>query len=241
MLHLSFYKHCILLLIYLAFSSAILASTPNNFSKSKKIAAQIFLSHPITLYCGCRYQENQIDLSSCGMQSAAHIKRAHRLEWEHMMPAENFGHHLSCWQEKICVKKNGEKYKGRKCCEEQNETFRTMEAELYNLWPEVGLVNQARSNYRFSELPGHNPEENFYGCSFIIDKQLKQVEPRDGAKGIVARANLFMADKYGVTLSPSQQQLFQTWNQQYPPSQTEILWAKEVSAIEGYTNSFIHN
>ena len=35
------------------------------------------------------------------MEEADRYKRAHVMEWEHMMPAENFGRQLPCWQEKI--------------------------------------------------------------------------------------------------------------------------------------------
>lgn len=76
-----------------------------------------------------------------------------------------------------------------------------MEAGLYNLWPENGLVNQARSNYRFGMVgsaAGH------YGCGIKIDKNHRTVEPGDNAKGVIARAYLFMSDKYSMILSDIQ-------------------------------------
>ncbi len=230
-------------LIFIILSTLTLninAASPGTFDKAKKIAYQIFEQHPVTIYCGCQYHGHQIDLGSCGMQAAETIKRAHRLEWEHMMPAENFGRQLTCWYEKVCTKENGQKYKGRKCCDNTSEQFKIMESELYNLWPAVGLVNQARSNYRFSEVGNINlPTSNFYGCHVIIDKKLRKIEPRDEAKGIVARANLFMSEKYGIKLSQSQRLLFEAWSKKYPPSQWEIQWAAKIASIEGYTNPFV--
>lgn len=105
------------------------------------------------------------------------------------------------------------------------------------MWPSVGLVNQVRSNYRYSVLPKKN---SFYGCDFEVDVESRQAEPGDRAKGIVARANLFMSDKYHVQLSPSQRKLFEIWSKQYPPSVWEKEWALKVAQIEGYSNSYIN-
>lgn len=222
-------QSCLLVAPNLVFSST-------SFQTAKKIASQLFTEHRETLYCACKYNERkEIDLASCNMQSANNIKRAHKMEWEHMMPAENFGRHLACWQEKTCVFK-GKATKGRKCCEKTDELFNRMEGELYNLWPAVGLINQARTNYRYSVLEGHG---NFYGCDFKVDPQLRKAEPANRAKGIVARANLFMAEKYSIKLSPAQQHLFEAWNKQFPPSPWEKQWATKVAQIEGYQNHFI--
>ena len=73
-------------------SSLCSANPPHNFPQAKKIAGQIFASHPQTLYCQCRYEGKQIDLASCNMLDAVSQKRAHRLEWEHML--RRFGNML---------------------------------------------------------------------------------------------------------------------------------------------------
>ena len=233
----TYYRKIIFLLIELC-----LLIPPNgafaaaSFPAAKKIAIQLFSEHRETLYCACKYTKtNIIDLASCNMQLAEPIKRAHRVEWEHMMPAENFGKHLQCWNEKICNHHN-KKTKGRKCCEELDVKFRQMEGELYNLWPAVGLVNQARSNYQYTLL---DSVENFYGCDFKVSAQAHKIEPANRAKGIVARANLFMSKKYDIKLSPSQRKLFDAWNKQFPPSLFEKKWASQVALIEGYPNPYI--
>ena len=153
------------------------------------------------------------------------------------MPAENFGRQFKCWREKLCVDTHsGRTYKGRKCCQKISAEFRQAEAELYNLWPAVGLVNQARSNFRYSPLPQKN---GFYGCAMEIDKSGRKASPPAHARGIVARANLFMAQKYGIKLSRSQRKLFNAWNKTYPPSPWERNWAYRVKNITGYKNPYI--
>ena len=220
-------------LIFVSFLS--FAETPKNFSSAKRMAREIFSDDRVTLYCGCKYDKyNKVDLKSCGMQSANNKKRAHRIEWEHIMPAENFGRHFKCWREKVCQKHNGKPYKGRSCCEKIDPKFKRAESELYNLWPAVGLVNGARSNYQYAAIPTHNKH---YGCNFQIEN--RKVQPDGWVKGLVARASLFMSDKYHVKLSKSQRKLFLAWDKQYPPTQREINWSKKVQAIEGYGNSYI--
>lgn len=169
------------------------------------------------------------------MEAAASKKRALRVEWEHMMPAEHFGKQFQCWQEKICSSK-GTPYKGRRCCEKVDRAFQQAEGELYNLWPAEGLINQARSNYRYAELES---KSDYFGCSFKVDKELRKAEPDDEVKGIVARANLFMADRYHILLSASQRKLFMAWNNRFPPDYWEMEWAAKVAEMEGYSNPYI--
>ena len=216
--------------------SVLYANPPTNFQQAKIIAKRLFGDHQQTLYCNCHYNEQfQIDLPSCQMEGASEKKRALRVEFEHMTPAENFGRQLPCWREELCSH-NGKPYKGRRCCAKIDARFRAMEAELYNLWPAVGLVNQVRSNYRYA-IVGSN--EGFYGCSIQIDKIGKRVEPDERIKGLVARASLFMAQFYDVKLSAAQRQLFMAWDTQFPPDEWEKEWGRRVAESEGYTNSFI--
>jgi deoxyribonuclease-1 len=226
----------ILLLVF--FTTSSFSQSPNSFSEAKKIVAKIFVDHKQTLYCQCQYDSRkQVSLTSCGMQSAEDMKRAHRVEIEHIMAAENFGKQFECWRTPLCVK-NGQPYKGRRCCQKIDPKFRHIEAELYNLWPAVGLVNQARSNYRFGML---DEKQDFYGCAFSVNKQLRRAEPPDFAKGVVARANLFIADHYGVRISDAQRKLLTAWNKLFPPDAWDTEWAKRVAVIEGYENPYIGN
>ncbi len=225
------------LLLILPFAISV-ASPPLTFNTAKKIAFELFSEHKVTLYCGCEYdRDKQINLASCNMMTAAPITRANRIEWEHMMPAEHFGRYHQCWTEKLCVyEETGKAYKGRKCCNKIDPEFRRKEAELYNLWPAVGSVNQERSNFQFAILEN---KRGYYGCEFEADKEKRLAEPPDRAKGVVARANLFMADRYHVELSPEQRALFVQWSHQFPPDFWELAWASQVASIVGYENPYI--
>ena len=176
----------------LLLQAVLYAEPPHSFPQAKRLANALFAEHRITLYCHCVFDaENHIDLASCHMQEAANKKRANRVEIEHLFPAENIGRQFPCWREALCESK-GKPYKGRRCCAKMDARFKQAEAELYNLWPAEGIINQARSNYRYGEV---TVKTGFYGCSITIDKKERKAEPDDRIKGLVARANLFMADK----------------------------------------------
>ena len=94
-----------------------------SFSKSKKLLLKVYKKHPVTLYCGCTYEGNKPNLSSCGYIPKKNNKRANRIEWEHVVPAHAFGKSFTEWRNghPKCVKKNGKKFKGRKCAEKMNK------------------------------------------------------------------------------------------------------------------------
>ena len=103
-----------LLALFLAFSAHAGGNeTIRNFREAKKLALEVHLEHPYTIYCGCRYEGKKIDLASCGYRPHKNAKRAQRLEWEHVVPAENFGRSFAEWRHptEICVRKHK---KGRK-------------------------------------------------------------------------------------------------------------------------------
>lgn len=231
-------KNLSILFLLLVYSEVLFASAPQSFPQAKYIVYQVFSRYPRTLYCGCSYDsKHQVDLKSCHMESVIDKKRAHIVEIEHIVPTDTFGHQLTCWQNSIC-EHHGRHYKGRKCCEKLDFRFRHMESELYNLWPAVGLVNIARSNYSYGIV---DSDEKFYGCNFKINRITHEVEPSDKAKGIVARATLFMSDKYQIPLSDDKRQLYLQWHKKYPPTIWEKEWASRVALIEGYNNSYILN
>ena len=150
----------ILLLLVPAVALADPPSTPlTSFSTAKKKARnEVYSDHRITLYCSCAYSHSTsasggvIDATACGYEVRVSELRGGRLEWEHIMPAFEFGHLRTCWRvgHSDCVK-DGTPFKGRKCCEKSgvDPEFRKMEADLHNLAPSVGELNADRSNHPY--------------------------------------------------------------------------------------------
>lgn len=212
----------------------------DSFSKAKKtLERQVYYDHRETLYCGTKYDAKKNIALPEGFSTPAHEKRAGRMEWEHAVPAENFGRAFEEWREgdPQCVDRRGKTFKGRNCARKASRDFRLMEADMYNLFPAIGAVNAVRSNKQYSELPGSEPA--FGICTAKIDGN--RFEPPDRAKGQVARAALYMEDTYGprYTLSRQQRQLFEAWDKMFPVDEWECTRAKRIEAIQGNENLFI--
>lgn len=215
-----------------------------NFSMAKKMAQKIHAEHPYTIYCGCKYNGKTIDLRSCGYKVHKDAKRASRLEWEHVVPAEAFGQSFVEWREgsSACIKR-GKKFKGRKCAG-TNPEFARMEADLYNLWPEIGELNGLRNNYSMAALSegARGPASySFGGCKAVIDN--KKFEPMDLAKGIVARTYMYMDQAYpgrGI-ISGKNEKLFAAWDKQFPVTEWECRRGLKIAKVQGNINPILRN
>lgn len=212
------------------------ATPPATFTEAKIVAKQkVYLDQADSdmgeLYCGCKWtwvgkSGGRIDADSCGLKTRKQETRAERTEWEHIVPAWTFGHQRQCWQ-------NG----GREHCVDDDPVFRAMEADLFNLYPSVGEVNGDRSNFNYGMASGVAPQ---YGqCKTKVDFGQRAAEPRDEAKGLVARTTFYMFDRYELNMSRQQQQLLMAWDKQYPVTAWETERNKRIAAIMGHANPFV--
>ena len=217
--------------------------TVENFTAAKKLAYQIHNFWGKTLYCRCGYVGKSVDWQSCDYKPAsANRSRAKRIEIEHVVPAENFGRSFKEWREgdpEKCRTKR-KKYKGRRCAE-KNPTFSLMEADLYNLFPEVGEVNAVRSNYSMAEIGtvGAIAGTTFGGCKARMFQN--KFEPMPFAKGTVARTYAYMEWAYpghGI-ISEKNRKLFDAWNAQYPVEAWECERYQKIKAIQKNENPFL--
>lgn len=204
--------------------------TIRNFSQAKRLAAEVYVDHKQTFYCGCEYNEKKrVDTALCGYVPRKNKRRGQRIEWEHVVPAHALGHTRQCWREPICLTKSGKAYKGRRCCERVDPEFRAMVSDLNNLVPAVGELNGDRSNYSFSMLEG---EEREYGaCDFEVDFKLRKVEPVPSVRGDIARTYFYMHETYGLPISDKQRRLFDVWDKSDPVSEWEQERKARIEAI----------
>ena len=164
----------------------------DSFPKAKKtLERQVYHDHRVTLYCGAAFDEKKNVALPEGFRAPKHEKRAGKVEWEHVVPAENFGQAFPEWREgdAQCVDTKGKAFKGRKCAEKVNREYRLMQADLYNLYPAIGAVNALRQNYNFQMLPGEEPD--FGSCEMKIAD--RRAEPPVRARGQIARTYKYIA------------------------------------------------
>ena len=237
LLNLFFY---IFILILICFSNNSFSQnqTINNFSKSKKILLKIHKNNPYTFYCGCSYKNKIPNLSSCGYKIFKNNKRAKRIEFEHIVPASRFGKKFESWKNGSlkCIK-NGKKFKGRKCARKISKKFRLMEADLYNLQPTVGEINQRRQNFKMSIIPGE--KRNYGKCDFEVQNRF--VEPSPNIRGDIARTYFYMAKNYSnyIKLEKSELSLFLKWNEADPVDEWECKKSKLIENYQKNINKFI--
>lgn len=108
----------------------------DSFSKAKKtLERQVCHDHRVTLYCGAAFDEKKNVALPEGFMAPKHEKRAGKVEWEHVVPAENFGQAFPEWREgdAQCVDTKVKAFKGRKCAEKVNREYRLMQSDMYNL------------------------------------------------------------------------------------------------------------
>ncbi len=191
-----------------------------------------------TLYCQARFDENkQVQLPS-GFASSKYLNRLARYETEHVVPAENFGRSFKVWREghSNCVNSKGKAYKGRRCAEKTSAEYRLMQADMYNLYPAIGAVNAARSNYNFTMLS--KAESDFGSCDMRIEK--RKVQPPTTARGTIARSYLYMEATYPrFSMSSSQRKLMQAWDKQYPVTPAECQRADIIQRVQNSRNMIL--
>ncbi|CAM3849255.1 MULTISPECIES: endonuclease [Pseudoalteromonas] len=205
-------SHFLLALVLACLSFNLYAEQFTRFASAKKYLIKTLPENATSLYCGCdiKRQGKKLvpDPTACGYvprnavtRSGKPNARATRIEWEHIVPAWEFGHQLQCWQ-------NG----GRKNCIKTSAQFRKMEADINNLAPAIGEINADRSNYRFGMITG---DANQYGrCQVKVDFKQRVVEPPFYARKRIADAYFYMQKTYGLKISDKQQKLFNAWQNQ---------------------------
>ncbi|WP_274163009.1 endonuclease [Enterovibrio gelatinilyticus] len=204
---------------------------PQSFSKAKRIAQKIYQDYPTSFYCGCdiewKGKKGVPQLDECGYQVRKQLKRASRIEWEHVVPAWQFGHQRQCWQDG-----------GRKNCGRTDPAFRLMEADLHNLVPAIGEVNGDRSNYRFSQWNGDKGA--FYGqCDMKVDFKQRAVDPPAQSRGAIARIYQYMNQQYDFRLASAQKKLMNAWDKTYPVTDWECERDRRIALNQGNHNPFV--
>jgi len=210
-----------------------------SFSKAKKILVkQVYNNHRTTLYCGATFDAKKKVTPPKGFTTSKYIKRAKKIEWEHVVPAENFGRTFTEWRDghQKCINSKGKAFKGRRCAEKLNTEYRYMQADLFNLYPTIGAVNALRSNYNFTMLP--SAKSDFGSCAMKIDN--RKAEPPVSARGRIARTYLYMDATYKrYSMSKSQRQLMTAWDKSSPVNAWECARAKTITRIQKSENDIV--
>jgi deoxyribonuclease-1 len=231
----------IILLVTLSLPTLAANQEIQSFSKAKKLLEKkVYNNHLKTFYCGATFDAKKNVTPPKGFTTTKYVKRAKKVEWEHVVPAENFGRTFSEWRDghRQCINSKGKSFKGRKCAEKINTDYRYMQADMYNLYPAIGAVNGLRSNYNFTVLPA--VKSDFGSCAMKIES--RKAEPPEAVRGQIARTYLYMEASYKrYSMSKSQRQLMNAWDKMYPVDSWECTRAKKISHLQKSLNHIVKN
>jgi len=206
----------------------------SSLKQAKSFANEVYTHHRYTFFCKHPFSDKGLaSLHLCQNCPREEIK----IHWMQLVPSWEFGKHLLCWREKMCIDKHGKPYGGPRCCHKISHIYQTMEKDVHNLVPEIPYVKRKRKNYRFGNVGVLT--ENYDECYLQIDKKKKMIEPSAQIKGMIARTYLYMQHHYGIILPEDQKELFYQWHLKYPPSRWERARSRKIMALQGNGNPFI--
>lgn len=211
-----------------------------SFEHAKVQAAILYAEHPETLYSGCAFDATlHLVPGACPYEPRHGGARAERIEWEHVVPAEAFGRSFVAWSrgDARCVHSTGRPYRGRRCAQKVSPEYRRMEGDLYNIVPEVGEINQIRSNHPMAAI--EDAGATLGGLE--ARSTPKAFMPRPTSRGDVARTYLYMHGTYAALgpLRPSERRLFAAWSAADPVDAWECRRASRIEAIQGSPNVWV--
>jgi deoxyribonuclease-1 len=124
-------------------------------------------------------------------------------------------------------------------CRSENAKFNRIEADLHNMYPALERIIQARKDYRYGIIAGEYRE--FFECNFEYDVRDQLAEPRDIAKGNIARAIFYMHLEYELPIDANMLEMLVEWNRKDPPSKDELRRNDVIETLQGTRNPFIDN
>lgn len=123
----------------------------------------------------------------------------------------------------------------RQACRRNSRLFNTIESDMHNMYAARKDLNRERGAYPYREIAGERRVER--GCDFEIDHRARVVEPRPASRGNIARAMLYMADRYDLQLY--QRQMLLQWHRSDPADDRERQRNRLIAEVQGNPNPWI--
>ena len=165
-----------------------------------------------TIYCGVTFP------------GGTRTVNGEQLTVEHTYPADWIAEARGCANRNSC----------------EDPTYKFAEVDLHNLWPAYGRINSSRGDQPFAEIPGET-ERRFTSICPDYERTSGSgavVEPRDVAKGELARSILYMAITYNLPLK-GMEPLLVRWHEADPPGDAERQRNQVIKGLQGTHNFLI--
>lgn len=163
-----------------------------------------------TLYCGLRFGPNR------------RTPDGRPVAIDHLYPMDAMLRHLGCRNR-------------MECREREKERFAAMEADMHNLYPAWQPIITYRNGRVFGEVPGE--DHRFDDCD--LEWRNGVMEPRPLARGNIARAILYMQERYGLPDAAGERAMLERWHLDDPPSRQELQRNDLIERLQGNRNPYI--
>ena len=156
------------------------------------------------------------------------------LKWIYAMPLSVFAGSMNCWNQLICIKLDGSKFKGANCCGSISPKFKSMESDMHNLIPSfdwaIGTTNDSFESVAFGGM------EEYKAC---INGGVIPKDPTAVVRGNLARAYFYMSFLYQIHIRDALEEKLRTWHFEDPPDKMEEIRNSLIEQIQGNRNPFI--
>ena len=125
----------------------------------------------------------------------------------------------------------------RQQCRAHSKLFNLIESDMHNMYPARKDLNKRRGAMAYGIVKGERWIEP--GCDMEIDRRARRVEPRPEVRGDIARAMLYLADRYSLKLYRRQRELLERWKRADPPDAAEKARNQRIKVVQGWGNPLI--
>ena len=190
-----------------------------------------------TLHCGCFFdKQKQVYPNLCDVATKKLKTKDERkiLKWVHAMPAPAFAGSMNCWEQLICTRSDGSKFKGKNCCGDISPKFKSMESDMHNLIPTFDWALETKNDsHEFVPFGGMAEYQVCMGGG------ITPREPTAVARGNMARAYFYMSFQYRIHIPDALEEKLRTWHFEDPPDKIEEVRNSLIEQIQGNRNPFI--
>lgn len=211
---------------------------PTPLKSEKEVNAALF---SIYQYHWSNFSCQQSSNSRFSTLDVKNIQKENKIDWVLLVSKKSIASNRPCYEQKICINRNGERYRGILCCKNIDPLYNIMVHDLHNRLPMVHHIAKNMHTYRFDTITDPNESDIIYypNCAFKFHTKQKVLEPHPQLKGEIARIFLYMKDTYHLTFQDSQVELFKKWHREHPASQWEQQKNKAIQKIQGNLNPYI--
>lgn len=230
-------QYCFFLIFALSWGTNVWAQMPIRPLLTEKSIVQALLklyqSAPKSFFCQHSFSQN----GELEPYSNSVLNPSERITWHLVVSKKSLCQHRVCYQEKICVDKNYQRFKGLRCCKQSDPLYNIMLYDLHNRLPVTPKLQKILSKTKFDTVQNRFDCEIF--CGIYYDKTQKILEVPDARKGEIARIHLYMSEAYSLPMSQSEKLLYTQWHNAFPPSMWEQKKNIQIAKIQGNRNPFV--